>query len=127
MAKHSDLDHLFRDLANSIRTKTGNTGAIRAADFPEAIRSMMTSFPNGTKWTQSNIRSNSFESIYNANGIWVAGSTVNKGFHYSTDGMTWTHSNITSGVFYAFYNTNGIWVAGSSKGLYYSTDGMTWT
>lgn len=29
-------------------------------------------FPNGTKWTQSNITSGSFNSVYNANGIWVA-------------------------------------------------------
>lgn len=29
-------------------------------------------FPNGTEWTQSNITSMGFSSVYNANGIWVA-------------------------------------------------------
>ena len=78
-------------------------------------------FPNGTKWTQSNITSGNFYSIFNANGIWVAGS---KGLYYSTNGMTWTQSNITSENFYSVYNANGIWVAGGyGNGLYYS---VTW-
>ena len=41
-------------------------------------------FPNGTEWTQSNITSDSFDTVYNANGIWVAGSI--KGLYYS---ITW--------------------------------------
>ena len=88
------------------------------------------SIPNGTKWTKSNITSRSFCSVYNANGVWVAGSDSNYGLYYSTDGKTWTQSNITSGSFYSVYNANGIWVAGSNyggnNGLYYSTDGQTW-
>ena len=39
-------------------------------------------FYNGTKWTQSNITSDSFYSIHNANGVWVAGS-YRKGLYYS--------------------------------------------
>ena len=31
-------------------------------------------FPNGTECTQSNITSGGFNCVYNANGIWVAGS-----------------------------------------------------
>ena len=89
-------------------------------------------FPNGTKWTQSNITSGSFSSLYNANGVWVAGSNYGKGLYYSTDGQTWTQSNITSGGFSSVVNANGLWVAisretGSGKGIYYSTDGQTWT
>ena len=70
--------------------------------------------------------------VYNANGIWVAGSSGN-GLYYSTDGKTWTQSNITSisigsaGYNEDLYYSNGIWVAGSNTGLYYSTDGKTWT
>ena len=73
-------------------------------------------FYNGTKWTRSNITSDYFHSIHNANGVWVAGGT---GLYYSTDGKTWTRSNITSGSFYSIHNANGVWVAGS-VGLYYS-------
>ena len=68
-----------------------------------------------------------YNTVYNANGIWVAGSN-STGLYYSTDGKTWTQSNITSGRFTTVYNANGIWVAGGSNtGLYYSTDGKTWT
>ena len=86
-------------------------------------------FPNGTKWTQSNITSGSFSSLYNANGVWIAAGS---GLYYSTDGQTWTQSNITSGGFSSVVNANGLWVAisretGSGKGIYYSTDGQTWT
>ena len=53
------------------------------------------SFPNGTKWTQSNITSGTFYGLCYANGIWVAGSN-NKGLYYSTDGKTWVQSSITT-------------------------------
>ena len=46
------------------------------------ILALKGSFPNGTEWTQSNITSGKFYSIYNANGIWVAGSNKN-GLYYS--------------------------------------------
>ena len=96
------------------------------------ILNLENGFPNGMEWTQSNITSGNFNTVYNANGLWVAGSSNNKGLYYSTDGKTWTQSNITSGYFGTVYNGNGMWVAGSSsnsngKGLYYSTDGKTWT
>ena len=86
-------------------------------------------FPNGTKWTQSNMTSESFSSVYNANGIWVATNKSKHGLYYSTDGKTWIQSNITKGYFNSVYNANGIWVVASeySLGLYYSTDGKKWT
>ena len=73
-------------------------------------------------WVQSNQTSSKFNSVYYANGIWVAGSNNGAGIWYSADGMTWTQSNVTSGGFYSVYYGNGIWVAGpnSSVGLYYS-------
>ena len=80
----------------------------------------------GKSWTQSNIDSGSFYSVYNANGIWVACSGGN-GLYYSTDGKVWTQSNITNDAFHTVYNANGIWVAGNNNGLYYSTDGKAWT
>ena len=89
-----------------------------------------TIYEAGKVWTQSNITSGYFYNLYNANGLWVAGSGFDsKGLYYSTDGKSWTQSNITSGDFKNIYNANGIWVAGSNSnnGLYYSTDGKSWT
>jgi hypothetical protein len=126
MATHTNLSGLFTDIADAIREKNGSTAKIVADNFPTVIRDIPvtggSSFPNGTKWTQSNITSGSFKSVYNANGIWVAGSEFHSGLYYSVDGKEWTQSNITSGGFQSVYNANGIWVAGSGgdSGLYYS-------
>ena len=77
-------------------------------------------------WTQSNVTSGAFKSVYYGNGLWVAAGNV---LYYSTDGKTWVQSNVTSGAFNSVYYGNGIWVAGSgsNKGLYYSIDGKNWT
>lgn len=84
-------------------------------------------FPNGTEWTQSNITSGTFRSIFAANGVIVAAGY--NGMYYSIDGKIWTPSNITSGAFQHVYYANNIWVASNfgELGLYYSTDGKTWT
>lgn len=44
-------------------------------------------FPNGTVWTQSNITTGGFNSITNANGLWVVGS--DNGLYYS---VSWESS-----------------------------------
>ena len=113
-------------------TKSGTT-IVTPDDGCESIKKVSVDvnvsggFPNGTKWTQSNMTNESFNSVYNANGIWVVTNQSKKGLHYSTDGKTWEQSNITSGYFNSVYNANGIWVTCSnSNGLYYSTDGKTW-
>ena len=90
------------------------------------ILNLKNGFPNGMEWTQSNITGESINSIYYANGIWVASSGDSTGLYYSEDGKTWTQSNITSRNFGSICNANGIWVVGST-GLYYSEDGKTWT
>jgi hypothetical protein len=113
------------------KTITEN-GIFDVAPFASANVNVPTGggFPNGTEWTQSNITSGYFRTVYNANGIWVAGGEDNEGLYYSEDGKVWTQSNRTSGYFHTVYNANGIWVVGSyygSKGLYYSEDGKTWT
>ena len=77
---------------------------------------------DGINWTQTNITSGGFNAVYNANGIWVAGSSKNLGLYYSTDGINWTQTNITSGDFYCFRNINGLFITGEL----YSTDGKTW-
>lgn len=37
MAEYTALAPLFTDIANAIRSKTGETGAITASSFPEKI------------------------------------------------------------------------------------------
>ena len=86
-------------------------------------------FPNGTKWTQSNITSEVINVVANANGLWIAGGN-NSGLRYSIDGKAWSQSNIASkygNSFSTLYHANGLWVTGGKKGLYYSVDGKTWT
>ena len=85
-------------------------------------------FPNGTEWTQSSVKSGQFQSVANANGIWVAGGKLSNGLYYSTDGKVWTQSNIKTASSRFAVNANGIWVAGNTiYGLFYSTDGKVWT
>ena len=70
-----------------------------------------------------------FNSIYYANGIWVAGSKQH-GLWWSTDGKAWTQGtgDNTTYIFNTVYYANGIWVAGSNlQGLWWSTDGKAWT
>ena len=118
-------------------TKSGTT-IVTPDDGYESIKKVSVDvnvsggFPNGTEWTQSNITSGNFNTVYNANGIWVAcGGGYNSGLYYSTDGKTWTQSNMTTGSFYSVYNANGIWVSciysRDTNIIYYSTDGKVWT
>ena len=75
---------------------------------------------DGQTWTQGTgaTAGVGVNSIYYANGIWVAG-----GRFWSTDGKNWTQSTgggSSQGVYYA----SGLWVAG---GRFWSTDGKNWT
>lgn len=56
MAKYSTLKALFTAIANSLRGKTGGTGAIVADDFPTVIDGLSTGgiTPSGTKSITSN-------------------------------------------------------------------------
>ena len=124
------VDSKMTAIADAIRAKAGITGALTLDGMAAAVQSIESGggFPNGTEWTQSNITTNNFYTVANANRIWVAGAYFKKGLYYSTDGKTWTQSNITASSFNTVANANGIWVAGSNnnEGLYYSTDGKTW-
>ena len=84
-------------------------------------------YSNGKFWTHSRFTNRSFNSVYYADGIWVA---CGSGLYYSTDGITWTRNsnNIASENFNYVYNANSLWVLSSksNKGLYYSTDGKWW-
>lgn len=43
MAEYTALAPLFTDIANAIRSKTGETGAITASSFPQTIASLQVS------------------------------------------------------------------------------------
>ena len=45
MAEYTALAPLFTDIANAIRSKTGETGAITASSFPQTITSLQGSKP----------------------------------------------------------------------------------
>lgn len=93
-----------------------------------APRGKKISFPNGMEWYQSNITGAEILYIYEANGVWVAGSRADTGLFYSLNGKDWAQSNISSGGFYHIYNASGVWAACgySNNGLYYSIDGKVW-
>lgn len=118
------------NIGNAIREKTGGADLINPTDMPEVIRGISGGggFPNSTKWTQSNIKDDNIENIFNANGLWVAGGS--KGVYYSTNGKEWEQSNVVGESIFAkdFVYGNGVWVAtcGNHYGPYYSTDGKTW-
>ena len=85
----------------------------------------------GRFWAQGtgNNTTYGFNTVYYANGIWVAGSFLN-GLWWSTDGKAWTQGtgDNTTYTFSTVYYANGIWVAGSNAhGLWWSTDGKAWT
>ena len=96
---------------------------------PDVWLGKVFSWTSGKVWTQgTGIYSRTFNTIYYANGIWVAGSD-SYGLWWSTDGKAWTEGMGYSlfGV-YSVHYANGIWVAGSgSHGLWWSTDGKAWT
>ena len=124
------------NIADAIRSKTGTTDTMTLAQMPELINGIQTGgggFPNGTEWTQSNVTKGSYVVLLYANGIWVAGNTLND-VQYSTDGMAWSKASLTYDTAKAYNRplvlryANGIWVMSfEDAGIYYSLDGMTWT
>ena len=132
MGKAFINDTTITNIANAVRSKFGLTGTLKLSDMLTALHGVKkpgsyvwSKSTGGMTWTQSNITSGDFNSVYYGNNIWVAGS--GDGLWHSTDGKTWTQSNVTNGSVKSVYYSNGIWVSGSGNGLYYSTDGKTWT
>ena len=81
-----------------------------------------------TKGTVSNV-AYTFNTVYYANGIWVAGNNNAEGLWWSTDGKNWTQGTGVDTIrFETVYYANGIWVAGSyNDSIWWSTDGKSWT
>lgn len=81
---------------------------------------------NGETWSQTNINTGSFSSIYNSAGVWCAASDEGEGLFYSTDGKTWQKSNVIDGSFFTITNNGNIWVCSdyqNNQGIWYS---YTW-
>ena len=78
---------------------------------------------DGQHWLQSDKTNGDFQTVYYANGVWVAGSNSGTGLWYSADGQHWLQSDKTSNYFSALYYANGVWVAcsESNTGLWYSS------
>lgn len=118
-------------VADAIREKTGETAEL---SFPEDyiikindLANASDEIPsNGKEWIQSNISNITFNCVYNANNLWVAGT--DEGIYYSEDGKTWTKSSsLSSSSIYSIYYGNGIWVAATDMSLCYSENGKDWT
>lgn len=92
-------------------------GNVSGAGVYRSIDGKTWIFCNGTSGFNIN-------SLYGANGIWVASGDEP---WYSTDnGGTWTGC-IGAPYFEAFlYNANGIWVGAGGSGIVYSSDGKQW-
>ena len=70
-----------------------------------------------------------FNTIYYANGLWVAGSSSH-GLWWSEDKETWTQvtGDTSAYTFNTIYYANSLWVAGSNVyGCWWSEYGKTWT
>ena len=94
MSVQSEIDRIITAVGNaydSVVTKGGTVPTDETvANLAAAIDSIPSGsggsgFPNGTEWTQSNITSGAAYTLYNSNGIWVAGSN-GTGLYYS---VTW--------------------------------------
>lgn len=130
---HSTLTGLFTDIADSIRAKTGGTGAIVADKFPEAISGITTGpeeyFAFETKEAKLP-QSKDWRSIAYGAGKFVSLGTSSDVALYSTDGANWTETKLpVSANWYDVIYVGGKFVAvniDSSKMGAYSTDGVNW-
>ena len=101
-----------RGTANGFAT-LGTDGRVPDSQLPV---SKIFGYLIGRAWAQGtgDNTAYSFNTVYYANGIWVAGSDY-RGLWWSTDGKAWTQG--TGGnktyTFNSVYYANGIWVAGS--------------
>jgi hypothetical protein len=71
--------------------------------------------------------SDSTQTLYYANGVYLRGSADSAGIDHSTDGINWVHSNITTHTVNKFYWNGSVYVACTNAGLYYSVNGSSWT
>ncbi len=87
-----------------------------------------TQYLGQTTVTQSvALPTNTTQSIYYADGIYLRGSAGTAGIDYSEDGTNWLPTNVTTHMVNAFFWNGSVYVAATNAGLYYSVNGSTWT
>lgn len=79
---------------------------------------------DGKVWIQCTEMPTSCPAVYNADGLWVAGTS--EGIFYSESGKLWTQSSFVDDAITFVYNGRGLWVASGESGIYYSEDGKIW-
>ena len=107
-AIHSTLTSLFTDIANAIRSKTGDTGQIRAEAFPSAIQSL----PTGSTTVSGtlSIDTTGIYSVFSYESVSVSVSAQDLFYAKVQNGLSQTVfedstlTNINSGAF-ADYST----------------------
>ena len=87
--KHASLDALFTDIADAIREKTGDTGTIPAAEFPDMIRERLQVIPPPPYLTFKSPSSFTLK-VNDTTKHW------NGTLEYSTDTSTWSTWNGTT-------------------------------
>ena len=115
------------NIANAIRSKTGGTEPLTLDGMAEAINGISGGggFPNGTKWTQSNITDVKINDIKYANGHWIACGIG--GLYHSTNGKTWELCSLSTQESYKAHYANNTWVVVTHEGVYKSNDIDTWS
>ena len=124
-------ENTWKGILNSIREKTGKADLMTSGEVANEIANITTGFPNGTKWTQSNLTSTD-ANVYYSNGFWYCSSYNGIGLYYSLNGKEWIATNIKSGVCSGIEYNNGVWmgIRYLSSSSYYSIirsiDGINW-
>ena len=126
MSIQSEINRIKTNVQNTLdtlaQTGVGVPEGATSDDLPELVQNLANidkGFPNGRKWTRSNITNKKLQTAYNGNGVWMAGGE--DGLYKSTDGKEWTLVD-DSDWFNEVYYENEIWVISGDLGLYYSTD-----
>lgn len=115
-------------IADAIRTKTGSTDSLKPGDMSAAIEGMYTGFPNGTKWTQSNVTEGLVYTFKYVNDRWIVGLKYSDVCnYYSFDGKEWLPIEGIDSYFYQVHYFKGLYLGFTLYDWYYSTDGVTWT
>ncbi|MDR0656293.1 MAG: glycoside hydrolase [Treponema sp.] len=85
---------------------------------------------DGVTWYPSDT-SGAIQSVYYAEGLWLAGyDTSNRAIYSEDNGATWSSTDLPAYNYSAFRYANGVWLAGGNndKGIQYSANGKTgWT
>ncbi len=131
----SDRDSTITPVATPIvlgnPTSVNTSGSTAVLMYPIATAGLgylpTTKYGNSMVTQAVTLPSDSTETIYYANGIYLRGSADGAGINYSTGGTNWTATNLTTLNVTSFYWNGSVYVATTSVGIYYSVNGISWT